>query len=60
MKLDPDNTIVQNEAAIVATMAAELFLKKLALESQKTCKTKDRNTIRYGQQYLECINCNFP
>ncbi|KAG7360553.1 histone-like transcription factor CBF/NF-Y [Nitzschia inconspicua] len=47
MKLDPDNTIVQNEAAIMTTMAAELFLKKLALQSQKTCKTKERNTIRY-------------
>jgi histone H3/H4 len=47
MKLDPDNTIVQNEAAIMTTMAAEMFLKKLARASQKTCKTKERNTIRY-------------
>jgi hypothetical protein len=30
MKLDPDIPIVQNEAAIMTTMAAELFLKSLA------------------------------
>jgi histone H3/H4 len=47
MKLDPDIPIVQNEAAIMATMAAELFLKKLAKESQKTCNVRGRNTIRY-------------
>ena len=46
MKLDPDIPIVQNEAAIMTTMAAELFLKKLAKESQKTCNTRGRNTIR--------------
>ena len=40
------STIVQNEAAIMTTLAAELFLRKLAKESEKTCKTKDRNTIR--------------
>lgn len=47
MKLDPDIPIVQNEAAIMATMAAELFLKSLAKESLKISKTRGRNTIRY-------------
>ena len=46
MKLDPDIPIVQNEAAIMTTMAAELFLKKLALESHRIAKQRGRNTIR--------------
>eukprot|EP00429_Kryptoperidinium_foliaceum_P002200 CAMPEP_0176007270 /NCGR_PEP_ID=MMETSP0120_2-20121206/3146_1 /TAXON_ID=160619 /ORGANISM="Kryptoperidinium foliaceum, Strain CCMP 1326" /LENGTH=198 /DNA_ID=CAMNT_0017340025 /DNA_START=70 /DNA_END=666 /DNA_ORIENTATION=- len=47
MKLDPDIPIVQNEAAIMTTMAAELFLKSLAKESQQIAKNRGRNTIRY-------------
>ena len=46
MKLDPDIPIVQNEAAIMTTMAAELFLKSLAKESHRIAKTRGRNTIR--------------
>lgn len=46
MKLDPDIPIVQNEAAIMTTMAAELFLKSLAKESQQIAKNRGRNTIR--------------
>ena len=47
MKLDPDIPIVQNEAAIMTTLAAELFIRKLANESQKQCKHRGKNTIRY-------------
>mmetsp|Transcript_9686 Transcript_9686/g.24135 ORF Transcript_9686/g.24135 Transcript_9686/m.24135 type:complete len:192 (+) Transcript_9686:180-755(+) len=47
MKLDPDIPIVQNEAAIMTTLAAELFLKRLADQSQKICKNRGKNTIRY-------------
>lgn len=47
MKLDPDIPIVQNEAAIMTTMAAELFLKSLAKESHRNAKNRGRNTIRY-------------
>lgn len=47
MKLDPDIGTVQNEAAILATLAAELFVKKLAKESQVIAKARGRNTIRY-------------
>jgi histone H3/H4 len=46
MKLDPDIPIVQNEAAIMTTMAAELFLKSLAKESHRIAKNRGRNTIR--------------
>jgi histone H3/H4 len=46
MKLDPDIPIVQNEAAIMTTMASELFLKSLAQESQRIAKQRGRNTIR--------------
>lgn len=46
MKLDPDIPIVQNEAAIMVTMAAELFLRNLAKESQQIAKSRGRNTIR--------------
>jgi histone H3/H4 len=48
MKLDPDIPIVQNEAAIMATLAAELFLKRLARQSHNNAKSRGRNTIRYG------------
>jgi len=47
MKLDQDIPIVQNEAAIMATMAAELFLKTLARQSHANAKHRGRNTIRY-------------
>jgi len=47
MKLDPDIGTVQNEAAIVTTMAAELFIKALATQSHQRAKSKGRNTIRY-------------
>jgi histone H3/H4 len=47
MKLDPDIPIVQNEAAIMTTVAAELFLKRLAKESHRNAKNRGRNTIRY-------------
>mmetsp|Transcript_57906 Transcript_57906/g.64715 ORF Transcript_57906/g.64715 Transcript_57906/m.64715 type:complete len:170 (+) Transcript_57906:108-617(+) len=47
MKLDPDIPIVQNEAAIMTTLAAELFLRRLAEQSQKICKARGKNTIRY-------------
>jgi histone H3/H4 len=46
MKLDPDIPIVQNEAAIMTTLAAELFLKSLAKDSQSIAKSRGRNTIR--------------
>ena len=46
-KLDPDIPIVQNEAAIMTTLAAELFLRRLAEQSQKICKARGKNTIRY-------------
>ncbi|CAB9526575.1 accessibility complex protein 1 [Seminavis robusta] len=47
MKLDPDIPIVQNEAAIMTTLASELFLKVLANESYTNAKSRGRNTIRY-------------
>mmetsp|Transcript_8226 Transcript_8226/g.15663 ORF Transcript_8226/g.15663 Transcript_8226/m.15663 type:complete len:157 (+) Transcript_8226:102-572(+) len=47
MKLDPDIPIVQNEAAIMTTIAAELFLKSLAKKSHRNAKNRGRNTIRY-------------
>ena len=47
MKLDPDIPIVQNEAAIMTTVAAELFLKKLAKDSFRNAKNRGRNTVKY-------------
>ena len=47
MKMDSDIGTVQNEAAIMTTMAAELFVKKLATQSHQIAKNKGRNTIRY-------------
>lgn len=47
MKVDPDTPIVQNEAAVMTTIAAELFLKRLANESFRNAKRRGRNTIRY-------------
>jgi len=49
MKLDPDIPIVQNEAAIMTTLASELFLQALAQESHKNARARGRNTIRYGK-----------
>ena len=46
MKLDPDIPIVQNEAAIMTTLASELFLQALAQESHSNAKARGRNTIR--------------
>lgn len=47
MKLDPDIPIVQNEAAIMTTLAVELFVKRLALASYRNAKNRGRNTVRY-------------
>lgn len=47
MKHDRDIPIVQNEAAIMATMAAELFLKQLATTAYTNAKNHGRNTVRY-------------
>lgn len=48
MKLNVDPvTIVQNEAAIVATYAMELFLLKFSRDSLNNAKKKGRHTIRY-------------
>lgn len=47
MKLDPDIPIVQNEAAIMTTIAVEMFLKRLAKESFRNAKNRGRNTVRY-------------
>jgi histone H3/H4 len=47
MKLDPDIPIVQNESAIMVTMAAELFVKSLAADSYRNARSRARFTIRY-------------
>lgn len=47
MKLDPDIPIVQNEAAIMATVAVKLFLKRLVTQSHRNAKNRGRNTVRY-------------
>jgi histone H3/H4 len=47
MKLDPDIPIVQNEAAIMTTVAVELFLKRLVTKSNQNAKCRGRNTVRY-------------
>jgi len=47
MKVDKDIGTVQNEAAMVATYAAELFLEKLVKESDAKAKKKGRNTVKY-------------
>ena len=47
MKIDPDIPIVQNEAAIMATVAVELFLKRLVTQSHRNAKNRGRNTVRY-------------
>jgi len=47
MKLDPDIPIVQNEAAIMTTLAVELFLKRLAVQAHRNAKNRGRNTVQY-------------
>lgn len=47
MKQDLDIPIVQNEAAIMTTLAVELFLKKLAQESYRNARNRGRSVIRY-------------
>lgn len=47
MKLDPDIPIVQNEAAIMTTLATELFLKDLVSKSFKIAKSRGRSVIKY-------------
>lgn len=47
MKLDPSVGIVQNDAAILVTYATELFIKKLAKDSQEISMKKGRGTIKY-------------
>lgn len=47
MKLDPDIPIVQNEAALMTTVAAECFLKALSKEALRNAKNRGRHTIRY-------------
>eukprot|EP00956_Cyclotella_meneghiniana_P016471 scaffold25997_cov68-Cyclotella_meneghiniana.AAC.8 len=47
MKLDPSVGIVQNDAAYLVTYATELFIKKLAKDSQELATKKGRNIIKY-------------
>lgn len=47
MKLDPDTPIVQNEAAIMTTVAVELFVKELSKSSYALAKSRGRTTVRY-------------
>ena len=48
MKLDPEVPIVQTEAALMVTVAAELFVKSLAAESFKNAKARGKNVIQYA------------
>lgn len=47
MKLDPSVGIVQNDAAYLVTYATELFIKKLASDSQELALKKGRSIIKY-------------
>jgi histone H3/H4 len=47
MKLDPSVGIVQNDAAYLVTHATELFIKKLAKDSQELALKKGRSIIKY-------------
>eukprot|EP00978_Attheya_sp_CCMP212_P005685 scaffold12752_cov53-Attheya_sp.AAC.3 len=47
MKVDKDIATVQNEAAMVASYAVELFIQNLAKDSYEHAKHRGRNTIRY-------------
>mmetsp|Transcript_16679 Transcript_16679/g.20804 ORF Transcript_16679/g.20804 Transcript_16679/m.20804 type:complete len:163 (-) Transcript_16679:150-638(-) len=58
MKIDEDVATVQNEAAILVTHAAELFLKKMAKDSHQNAKSRARNTIRYEDVAEARVNCD--
>lgn len=48
MKLDPQFVdIIQTEAAVMATQAAELFLASFARDAYEVAQTRGRNTVRY-------------
>lgn len=47
MKLDRSVGIVQNDAAYLVTYATELFIKKLAKDSQELALKKGRSMIKY-------------
>lgn len=47
MKVDKDIGTVQNEAAMVATYAVELFVEKIVKESNENAKKRGRNTVKY-------------
>ena len=47
MKLDPSVGIVQNDAAYLVTYATELFIKKMAKDSQELALKKGRSIIKY-------------
>ncbi|KAL7524356.1 hypothetical protein ACHAWF_000917 [Thalassiosira exigua] len=47
MKNHPDIGIIQNDAAIIATVACELFIKELATKSLEIANCKGRITIKY-------------
>ena len=47
MKIDKDIVTVQNEAAMVATYAVELFVEKIVKESNENAKKRGRNTVKY-------------
>jgi histone H3/H4 len=47
MKLDKDIGTVQNEAAMVATYAVEMFMEKMVNESHDKAKRRGRNTVKY-------------
>ncbi len=47
MKCDKDIGTVQNEAAMVATYAVEMFMEKMVNESNERAKKRGRNTVKY-------------
>mmetsp|Transcript_14087 Transcript_14087/g.21113 ORF Transcript_14087/g.21113 Transcript_14087/m.21113 type:complete len:223 (-) Transcript_14087:87-755(-) len=47
MKIDKDIGTVQNEAAMVATFAVELFVEKMVKESNANARKRGRNTVKY-------------
>ena len=46
MKIDKDIGTVQNEAAMIATYAVELFVEKMVLESNENARKRGRNTVK--------------
>lgn len=46
MKIDPDISTIQNEAAIATTFALELFIKKIVNESYMNAKRRGANTVK--------------